>query len=80
MPHKIGYPEAADAVDEKIRSEVANYGWIEKNCPEVPIPNLISLGFPAANRLIGVEHVVFARSLLITLSLHISDTSHGIVA
>lgn len=44
MPHKFGVQEAPDAVDEKIRSEVANYGWVETNCPDVPIPRLIGFG------------------------------------
>lgn len=36
-------------VDEKMRCEVAAYVWIQKNCPEVPIPNLLGFGFPGGS-------------------------------
>lgn len=43
IAHKVGDHE--DAVDEKIRAEVANYVWVEENCPEIPTPRLIGFGF-----------------------------------
>ena len=44
MPHKVGEQYSPGAVDEKIRAEVATYGWIETNCPEIPIPYLHAFG------------------------------------
>lgn len=44
MPHKVGEQNFSGAVEEKIRAEVAAYVWIEKNCPEIPIPQLHAFG------------------------------------
>ncbi|OAA42761.1 hypothetical protein NOR_04892 [Metarhizium rileyi] len=32
--------------DEKLRTEIATYVWLEENCPDVPIPTLHAFGFP----------------------------------
>lgn len=42
MPHKVG---DSRTLDEKIRAEVANYVWVEAQCPEIPTPHLIGFGF-----------------------------------
>jgi hypothetical protein len=43
MPYKVGLI-TPDAVNERIRSEVASYAWIEQKCPNIPITQLIGFG------------------------------------
>ncbi|RMY93110.1 hypothetical protein D0862_09308 [Hortaea werneckii] len=45
MAHKVGEQYTPGSVDEKMRTEVATYAWIEANCPEIPIPCLRGFGF-----------------------------------
>lgn len=45
IAHKVGEQYSPGAVDEKMRAEVATYGWIEANCPDIPIPCLRGFGF-----------------------------------
>lgn len=45
LPFKVGEAEFPGNSDEKLRSEVATYAWIGKNCPEVPIPYLWGFAF-----------------------------------
>lgn len=46
LPFKLGEAENPGNVEEKLRSEVAAYIWIQENCPDVPIPTLFGFGFP----------------------------------
>lgn len=45
LPFKVGESQFPGNSDEKLRSEVATYAWIGKNCPEVPIPYLWGFSF-----------------------------------
>lgn len=40
LPFKVGESKFPGNSNEKLRSEVATYAWIGKNCPEVPVPYL----------------------------------------
>ena len=44
-PFKVGESNFPGNSDEKLRSEVATYAWIGKNCPEVPLPRLWGFAF-----------------------------------
>ncbi|OAQ59631.1 aminoglycoside phosphotransferase [Pochonia chlamydosporia 170] len=45
LPFKVGESDFPGNSDEKLRSEVATYAWIDKNCPEVPLPYLWGFAF-----------------------------------
>lgn len=44
MPHKVAEARYPGTMDEKIRSEVANYVFVEAYCPEIPIARLVGFG------------------------------------
>ncbi|TWU77001.1 hypothetical protein ED733_007536 [Metarhizium rileyi] len=46
LPYKTGKVDAPGNSDEKLRTEIATYVWLEENCPDVPIPTLHAFGFP----------------------------------
>ncbi|QUC22874.1 uncharacterized protein UV8b_07115 [Ustilaginoidea virens] len=46
LPYKVGDARCPGNSDEKLRTEVATYIWLEENCPEAPIPTLRAFGFP----------------------------------
>jgi hypothetical protein len=48
MPHAGGQSYVRDAVDEKVRCEAATYVWLEGECPTIPIPRLLGIGFPGS--------------------------------
>src|ERR1700749_3804 len=39
LPYKVGEEHFPGNADEKLRSEVATYLWIQDNCADVPIPH-----------------------------------------
>ena len=43
MTYRVG--KDAGSVDEKIGCEVAAYAWMQDNCPEIKIPDLLGFGF-----------------------------------
>ncbi|MCJ1385572.1 hypothetical protein MMC17_008695 [Xylographa soralifera] len=45
LPYKIGGDDFPRNADEKLRCEAATYIWIQKNCPDVPIPRLWGFAF-----------------------------------
>ncbi|OJD09884.1 hypothetical protein AJ78_08879 [Emergomyces pasteurianus Ep9510] len=46
LPYKIGEESFPGNAEEKVRSEAATYIWINKNCPDIPIPKLHGFGVP----------------------------------
>jgi hypothetical protein len=40
LPYRIGEAFRPGNGDEKIRCEVGSYAWLQKHCPDVPIPSL----------------------------------------
>ncbi|PGH01876.1 hypothetical protein AJ80_08948 [Polytolypa hystricis UAMH7299] len=46
LPYKLGEDAFPRNAEEKVRSEAATYIWIDKNCPDVPIPVLRGFGVP----------------------------------
>lgn len=46
LPYKIGEAENPGNVDEKLRTELATYIWLQQHCPDVPIPVLHGFGLP----------------------------------
>ena len=50
LPYKIGESNFPGNSDEKLRCEVATYAWIQRNCPDVPIPRLFGFAFSNGRR------------------------------
>jgi hypothetical protein len=46
LPHRSGEQHDPGHVDEKLRCEAATYVWLRENCPSLPIPRLLGIGFP----------------------------------
>ncbi|EEP82907.1 predicted protein [Uncinocarpus reesii 1704] len=46
LPYRVGEDAYPGNSEEKLRSETATYIWIEKNCPDIPIPKLRGFGMP----------------------------------
>ncbi|KAH0203617.1 hypothetical protein KCU99_g3593, partial [Aureobasidium melanogenum] len=46
LPFNIGEDFAPGAMDEKLRCEAATYIWLRENCPNIPLPRLLGMGFP----------------------------------
>lgn len=38
LPYRVGEAFKPGNCDEKVRCEAASYSWLEKNCPNIPIP------------------------------------------
>ena len=45
LPYKVGEEYFPGNSDEKLRCEAATYIWIQKNCPDIPIPQLLGFAF-----------------------------------
>ncbi len=46
LPYKVGEAEHQGNVEEKLRTEIATYIWLQTNCPDIPIPILHGFGLP----------------------------------
>ncbi|EAW15263.1 uncharacterized protein ACLA_059270 [Aspergillus clavatus NRRL 1] len=40
LPYRVGDDFMPGNGDEKVKCEAGTYAWLEKNCPDVPIPQL----------------------------------------
>jgi hypothetical protein len=46
LPYKIGEENVPGNTEEKLRTEIATYIWLEERCPDVPITKLHGFGLP----------------------------------
>lgn len=46
LSYKVGEVEHRGNVEEKLRTEIAAYIWLQQHCPSVPIPVLYGFGLP----------------------------------
>jgi hypothetical protein len=46
LPYKVGEANNPGNVEEKLRTEIAAYVWLQEQCPDVPIPTLHGFGLP----------------------------------
>ena len=46
LPYKIGEANNPGNMEEKLRTEIAAYIWLQEMCPDVPIPTLHGFGLP----------------------------------
>lgn len=63
LPFNIGESFAPGAMDEKLRCEAATYIWLRENCPNIPLPRLLGMGFPGSQTArvdaIPVIHILY---------------------
>lgn len=52
LPHNVGEAFSPGTVNEKLRCEAATYIWLQTECPTVPIPRLLGMGFPGLQSVI----------------------------
>lgn len=50
LPYRVGEATNPGNLDEKINTEAATYAWLQRNCPEVPIPQLYGFGLSTNKR------------------------------
>jgi hypothetical protein len=46
LPYRIGEDKCPGNAEEKLRTEIAAYLWLQEHCPDVPIPVLHAFGLP----------------------------------
>ncbi len=46
FPYRLGEDECPGNTEEKLRTEIAAYIWLQEHCPGVPIPVLHAFGLP----------------------------------
>ena len=63
LPYKLGEEYFPGNVDEKLRCEAATYIWIQQNCPDVPIPQLLGFAF-SGSQCVGLGHYPIQRTVL----------------
>ncbi|CAD0112141.1 unnamed protein product, partial [Aureobasidium uvarum] len=63
LPFNIGESFAPGTVDEKLRCEAATYIWMRENCPCIPLPRLLGMGFPGPHSFTSVENGTFLNRL-----------------
>ena len=44
LPYRVGEAFRPGNGDEKVRCEAGTYTWLQKNCPDIPIPRLYGFG------------------------------------
>lgn len=67
MPHAVGESYNHGAVNEKVRCEAANYVWLERECPAVPIPRLLGMGFPGSRSVFLISFAMSSSFLTVIL-------------
>lgn len=55
LPYRVGEATNPGNSDEKINTEAATYAWLQRNCPEVPIPQLYGFGLSTNKRWTNLE-------------------------
>jgi len=63
LPYNVGESFAPGTIDEKLRCEAATYLWMSENCPDIPIPRLLGMGFPGSHTVSSVvesSQVIYA--------------------
>ena len=79
LPYKIGEETFPGNADEKLRCEAATYIWIQENCPDVPVPQLLGFAF-SGNQCVSCGNPTIGHSLLTVesrSSQHLGEP-HGI--
>ncbi|PGH35133.1 hypothetical protein GX50_02055 [[Emmonsia] crescens] len=59
LPYRVGDAFQPGNSDEKIRCEAGAYAWLEKNCPDVPIPRLYGFAMSTGETFTRIENLSF---------------------
>ncbi|KAE8352430.1 hypothetical protein BDV28DRAFT_125778 [Aspergillus coremiiformis] len=59
LPYRVGEEINPGNADEKIRCEAGTYAWLEKHCPEIPIPKLYGFGMSTGVTFTRLENLPF---------------------
>ena len=46
LPFRCGEEYSPGNVEKKLRCEAATYIWLQRQCPSIPTPQLLAMGFP----------------------------------
>lgn len=57
LPYRVGESFRPGNCDEKVRCEAGSYAWLQKNCPDVPIPKLYGFGLSTGETVWVVANV-----------------------
>ncbi|KAE8152136.1 hypothetical protein BDV25DRAFT_170776 [Aspergillus avenaceus] len=57
LPYRVGEAFNPGNADEKIACEVGTYVWLQRHCPEVPIPRLHGYGFSTGQTFTALENL-----------------------
>ncbi|KAI4723100.1 hypothetical protein E4T48_00793, partial [Aureobasidium sp. EXF-10727] len=63
LPFNVGEGSAPGTVDEKLRCEAATYIWLRGNCPNIPLPRLLGMGFSGSQSFTSIENETFINRL-----------------
>lgn len=78
--HRIGECTFPGNVDEKIRTETGTYLWLQKHCPDIPIPTLHAFGLPNGLTVCLTAHITTtAAPMLIDIQVY-ATPKHCLVA
>lgn len=56
FPYRIGEDQCPGNSEEKLRTEIAAYLWLQEHCPDVPIPTLHAFGLPDGSTVSVSKH------------------------
>ncbi|OAA57225.1 Aminoglycoside phosphotransferase [Cordyceps fumosorosea ARSEF 2679] len=61
LTHRIGEGHFPGNAEEKLRTEIATYLWLQEHCPDVPIPTLHAFGLPDGSVFTSPEYAPWWR-------------------
>ncbi|KAL2826910.1 hypothetical protein BJY01DRAFT_143080 [Aspergillus pseudoustus] len=64
LPYRIGEDFRPGNADEKIRCEAGAYAWLERNCPDIPIPRLYGFAMSTGETFTRIDCLPFFTTLL----------------
>ncbi|OIW33075.1 hypothetical protein CONLIGDRAFT_628013 [Coniochaeta ligniaria NRRL 30616] len=64
LPYKLGEAQHPGNVEEKLRTEIATYTWLQEHCSDVPIPVLHGFGLPDGTCFSYPQNTPFLRKVL----------------
>ncbi len=78
--HRIGEYTFPGNVDEKIRTEAATYLWLQKHCPDIPIPTLYAFGLPNGLTVCLTANITTIAASVLTATLVYATPKYCLVA
>ncbi|KAE8155014.1 hypothetical protein BDV25DRAFT_170329 [Aspergillus avenaceus] len=79
LPYRIGESFSPGNCNEKVQCEAASYAWLQKNCPDVPIPKLYGFALSTGETFTRLEFLPFFPRCFQFLRQHILSWLKGSV-